>query len=252
MEEFDIPQEFGQSIPEEEQFRVSSEGMESVLNLLREHEVVSTCFVTANFARHRKDLVSRIARSHEIASHGYYHGSFEIGDLKESKRVLDDLTGKEVCGFRRARLEKTDEKKIREAGYGYSSSENPIWLPGRYNHFCDERTVYMSGGLLNIPISASPIVRVPLFWLGIKNFPKWLIKYATWHTLRADGYVNVFFHPWEFADIGRYDLPIYVKRRYGERMLMRLDWYIRWLKERGDFVTIQEFANEKISELTGE
>ncbi|QQE13843.1 polysaccharide deacetylase family protein [Planctomycetota bacterium] len=244
VEEFDIPVEFGQAIREDEQFSVSVVGMKRVLALLDEYDVKATCFTTANFADHERALLGEMGERCEIASHGYWHSSFEGDDLEKSRLVLEELSGQEVRGFRRARFAETSHEAILKAGYTYNSSENPIWMPGRYNHFFKQRRAYMNGELLNVPISASPGLRVPLFWLGIKNFPKWLIRYASWHALKSDGYLNVFFHPWEFSDIRGYELPGYVKGRCGEAMVERLAWYLKWLKERGAFVTFSEFAKD--------
>ena len=62
--------------------------------------------------------------------------------------------------------------------------------------------------------------------------------------MKNDGYLSVFFHPWEFVDISGYELPGYVKGRCGEAMCERLEWYLKWLDKRGEFVTFSEFAND--------
>ena len=244
VEEFDIPTEYGQQIPDADQFSVSAAGMRNVLALLERHDIQATCFTTANFAQHEPELLEKMNERCEIASHGCYHSSFEIGDLEKSRLALEAMCGQPVKGFRRARFAQTCPKAILQAGYSYNSSDNPIWMPGRYNNFFNPRTIYRQDGLLNMPISASPILRVPLFWLAIKNFPKWLIRYASWHAMKVDGYLNIFFHPWEFADISGYELPGVVKKRCGDAMLERLDWYVGWLKKRGEFVTMGEFEKQ--------
>ncbi|QDU34178.1 Polysaccharide deacetylase [Poriferisphaera corsica] len=241
VEEFDIPIEYGQSIDEAEQISVSASGTQKILQLLKSHQIKSTCFTTANFAIHQKSLVKTMSKDCEIASHGYWHSRFEIDDLKRSKDVLEEISGQQVYGFRRARFAYTPQNMIFEAGYRYNSSENPIWMPGRYNNFFGNRTAYIEQDLLNIPISATPTLRIPLFWLAIKNFPLWLIHYASRQVLKSDGYLNIFFHPWEFEDIEKYHLPKYVTSRCGEMMLDRLDWYIRLLKQHGEFIYMKDY-----------
>jgi peptidoglycan/xylan/chitin deacetylase (PgdA/CDA1 family) len=240
-EEFDIPEEYGQRIPEDVQLKVSAAGLRLVLDQLDQLEIIATFFTTAHFALHHPELMKRIAARHEVASHGYHHSTFRDGDPERSRTELERLTGSPVAGFRMARMGKVDPARLREAGYRYDSSENPIYLPGRYNNLLARRRAYEADGLLRVPASATPLVRFPLFWLAFKNFPLPLMKAAAGLTLRADGYLNIYFHPWEFSHLGAYHLPWYVKRIYGQAMLGRMDSYLRWLKRRGEFVTFAQF-----------
>ncbi len=242
MEEFDLPREYGVTISDDEMYEITTTGMNRVLGVLEQHGVCVTFFVTANYALREGEMIKRmVAGGHEIASHGYDHGSFCDIDLQKSRDVLCEVSGQDVVGFRRARLVETNREAIAAAGYTYNSSENPIWLPGRYNHFFGTRTAYLTGELLNVPISATPWLRVPLFWLGVKHFPMWLIKSASARVLRHDGYLNIFFHPWEFVDLSKYDLPRVITRRMDHVMLGRLSAYLRWLSGRGDFICMRDF-----------
>jgi peptidoglycan/xylan/chitin deacetylase (PgdA/CDA1 family) len=240
-EEFDIPREYGQAISEETQFRVSGEGFAAVLDLLDHLDVSATFFTTAAFALRHEEPVRRAAARHEIASHGYAHSSFTNDDLRRSKDALERVCGAPVVGFRRARLAPTDRGAIQAAGYRYNSSENPIWLPGRYNNLRAPRKPYFTGDLLNIPVSAVPLVRFPLFWLTLKNLPLWTVKAGSAATLASDSCLNLYYHPWEFTDLRPYRLPWYIKRRDGQRMLDRLADYLLWLKRRARFATFAEF-----------
>lgn len=241
-EEFDIPQEYGQRVSADLQFDVASRGMEVVLDLLDRLRIPATFFATAHFAQNRPGLVLRaVAAGHEIASHGFYHSSFEEADLGRSRVALERVAGQAVRGFRRARLAPTDPRAIRAAGYLYNSSENPTYIPGRYNHFFRPRTARIENGLLELPISVTPLVRFPLFWLSFKNFPLPVIKAASDATLRVDHYLNIFYHPWEFTDLRSYRLPGIVRRIDGQRMVDRLADYLVWLRRRASFETLGRF-----------
>ncbi|HEY9809025.1 MAG TPA: polysaccharide deacetylase family protein [Halomicronema sp.] len=244
VEEFDIPEEYGQKIEDFEKFQVSLEGLKGVLAILEKLDIKATFFITANFAMTYPSLVIKMAEKYEIASHGFYHSSFEIEDLKKSRKVLSEISGQKILGFRMARLKPLDDNYIEEAGYKYNSSMNPTYLPGRYNNFFKPRTAYYSNTLLNIPVSVTPIIRFPLFWLSFKNFPLFLIKLASKFTLNNDRYLSLYYHPWEFANISKYPLPIYVKKLDGEAMLSRLETYLMWLKTQGKFIGFSEFYNE--------
>ena len=133
IEEFDVPKEHQVDISLEEQIRVSSEGTSRILDCLKRNQVKATFFCTANFALHAPEIIRRIQmEGHEIASHGFYHWTFNIEDLKKSKEQLEEMTGLKVFGYRQARMMPVSEKAIYEAGYTYNSSLNPTFIPGRY------------------------------------------------------------------------------------------------------------------------
>ncbi len=241
VEEFDIPGEYGRPVPDDVQFSVSATGLERVLDLLDRLGVTATFFTTALFALRHQALMRRVAVRHEVASHGYAHSSFADEDLPRSRLALEQVCAGPVVGFRRARMVPTDHAAILAAGYRYNSSENPVWLPGRHNNFFKRRTAWFSGELLNIPVSATPVIRFPLFWLSFKNFPLPAVQAAAGMTLAWDSYLNLYWHPWEFADIGSFGLPRFVARPDGQRLADRLGRYIGWLKRRADFTTFREF-----------
>jgi Polysaccharide deacetylase len=241
VEEFDVPEEYGQAVPEAVKFGVSRDGLQPVLEVLDRLQIQATFFTTAHFALHHQSLIRTIAQTHEIASHGFYHSSFEVTDLAKSKQTLEAIAQTEVTGFRMARLQKVDDYAIAGAGYAYNSSMNPTYLPGRYNNFFKTRTAHYRQSLLNIPVSVTPVARFPLFWLSFKHLPLPLYQAASRFTLCCDRYLSLYFHPWEFTDISAFQLPSYIKHRSGQPMLHRLERYLTWLKPQADFITYGNF-----------
>jgi peptidoglycan/xylan/chitin deacetylase (PgdA/CDA1 family) len=246
VEEFDIPLEYGLEISKEEQFAVSKTGLTSLLNLLDTLNICVTLFTTTTFAIKYPKLIKKAAEKHEIASHGLDHNPPTDNDIIKSKKILEEIIKTEIKGFRCPRLQKISEENLSSGGFTYNSSENPIYLPGRYNNFFKPRTVYVTNNnILNIPISASPIVRFPLFWLAFKNIPLPIIKFFSKWTLKHDNYLNIFYHPWEFSDLTSYALPKMIKRYNHNKMLKRFENYLRYLQSlNASFITMHEF--EKI------
>lgn len=242
VEEFDIPEEYGQEVDPLARIDVSSEGLVAVLDLLEKLDISVTCFTTVYFYQKRPDIMARAISRHELASHGYVHSHLQSGDLLRSRLELERLSGRKVYGFRSPRLGYNDPQEVHSAGYSYNSSENPIWLPGRYMNLFKPRLPYVAGGLLNIPVSASPIIRYPLFWLSFKNTPLWLFKKMSKWTLETDGHINIYFHPWEFSDLSGWRLPAVVKRLSGREMLAKLEAYLMWLKNQASFSTCAAFS----------
>lgn len=237
VEEFDAPLERARAISEDDQFRVSREGLERVLAMLKVRRVPVTLFTTVRFAQRFPDLIRDAARTHEIASHAWAHSTFSNDDPLRSREELSRIAGVPVIGFRMPRMAPVDKAALAAAGYRYDASENPVWLPGRYNNFFKPRLPYLTGDLVTIPASATPLLRVPLFWLSFKNFPQWLYRSACAETLAVDGAINTYFHPWEFADLSGFEVPWYAKRIDGERLTDRLGAWIEWIAPRARFAT---------------
>lgn len=112
---------------------------EVTLKLLDDADVKATFFVLGMVAEQFPGLVSRIASAgHEIACHGYSHRliyeqsrtEFEQETVK-AKKMLEDLAGESVNGYRAASFSITDESEwaldvLCAAGFTYDSSIYPV------------------------------------------------------------------------------------------------------------------------------
>lgn len=248
IEEFDMPYEYGKEIAFDEQLAISNEGTLKILAILSKHNIKATFYCTATFALNRRDIIAKIIdEGHELASHGYYHSDFKPEHLKQSKDVLEEISGQPIKGYRMARMMPVDENEIWKAGYQYNSSINPTFLPGRYNNFDKPRTWFFQDGVLQLPSSVSPFIRFPLFWLSFHNLPLGILKWLSKITHRKDGYLNLYFHPWEFTDLKqpeKFGFPNYVTKNTGVDFEKRIDSFIGWAKEKGyEFEKSGDFVN---------
>jgi peptidoglycan/xylan/chitin deacetylase (PgdA/CDA1 family) len=248
VEEFDLPMEYGKSLPFSEQLSISTQGTVTILDLLKTVDIKATFFVTANYAINQPHIIKRIvAEGHELASHGYYHSSFTNSHLLESKIALEKLSGAAVNGFRMARMMPVDLAELKRSGYQYNSSLNPTWIPGRYNHFDKPRTWYVEEGTIQLPSSVSPLIRFPLFWLSFHNLPMSFLKWLSFKTYKKDKYLNIYFHPWEFTDLKlpEFGLPGYITKNSGSAFTSRLQNFITSAQDRGmRFGTISQFLDK--------
>lgn len=244
VEEFDMPLEYGQVISEKEQLKTGYQGLEALMAIV-DPSVEATFFTTANFAQHYPDAIRSISERHEIASHTFYHSHFREDDLFNSKKILEEITGKPVKGLRMPRMQKPAIKPVLQAGYEYDSSLNPTFLPGRYNNLAFPRKFYTQNGIFRLPVSVSPILRIPLFWLSFKNFPYRYYLHLVKRTLRKDGYVCLYFHPWEFIPLNDYAIPGYTKKFAGPELQNRFKKLVQDLKPFGDCISIEKFMKEK-------
>lgn len=246
VEEFDMPLEYGQQISMEQQLKTGFEGFEVVMDIADSANVAATLFTTANFATHYPKHIQALKPQHEIASHTFYHSSFKTEDLLHSRTALENICGKPVTGLRMPRMRPVNMEDVKVAGYQYDSSINPTFLPGRYNNLHLPRTFYKEMDVVRLPASVTPLLHIPLFWLTFKNVPYNLYLYWVKKTLRKDGYVCLYFHPWEFINISNYKIPAYTKRYCGKKLSQRLKRLIADLKEEGSFVTIDDFLRERV------
>jgi polysaccharide deacetylase family protein (PEP-CTERM system associated) len=110
-----------------------------MLELLEAADVRATFFVLGWVAERFADLISRIeSHGHEIASHGYSHelvhaqtASEFRQDIRLAKKLLEDIVGKNVRGFRAPTFSIGSRnwwayEVLAEEGYEYSSSIYPI------------------------------------------------------------------------------------------------------------------------------
>lgn len=244
IEEFDLPQEYGQVMPVAAQLDAGFRGLQEIENVLDQSYVYATLFTTAFFASNHIVAIRQLSHKHEIASHCFFHSSYTCDDLLFSKETLQEITGKKVFGLRMPRMRKIDPGEVLKAGYQYNSSINPTWLPGRYNNLHIPRLPFREDNLLQFPVSVTPRMRIPLFWLTFRNIPYSLYLRLVLEVLRHDNYVCLYFHPWEFIDLSGFKIPFYIKRSKPRNMLAKLKKLVKDLSGEGNFITMHQYIEE--------
>ena len=246
-EEFDLPREHGTSISLSEAVEISAEGMNRILDILQRQQVTATFFCTVNMAENAPQVMQRIiSQGHEVASHGIDHWQPRPEHVAQSKARLEALCGKPVNGYRQPRMMSTGENTVAQAGYRYDSSLHPTFIVGRYMHLRQPRTPFIQNGVLQIPASVTPVVRIPVFWLACHHYPQWLYHRLCKWTLRHDGLFVIYFHPWEFLPLDQHPewhIPYIIKHRCGDEMTNRLESLITMFKhEDAEFITFNDYV----------
>ncbi len=106
------------------------------------NSIKATFFVLGWLAERLPALVHEIHnRGHEVASHGYNHNLCNEltpenlkQDLTKSKKLLEDITGEPVLGYRAPNFSISDDalRIIQDCGYLYDSSYNSFAMHARY------------------------------------------------------------------------------------------------------------------------
>lgn len=118
------------SLRDETGIKVYKEGMPALLDLYARYNVKRTFFFTGYIAKLIPDIVKLVlADGHEAASHGMLHikpNGFDVmpyekqlRHLKESKALLEDLSGQEVISFRAPALRVNENTTLARAEAGY-------------------------------------------------------------------------------------------------------------------------------------
>lgn len=177
----------------------------------------ATFFVLGWIAQKCPQLVREISdRGHEVASHGYGHDlcpqmeqPLLVHDLKYSKALLEDITGKQVTGYRAPSFSINDQvlNLVREAGYLYDSSFNSFGSNSRYGRL-DLSGYSKSDGVYQI---AMDFFEIPISNLKFKNstlplggggyfrlFPFKLFKQCMDVVFEKEKAFVFYAHPWEF------------------------------------------------------
>jgi len=184
----------------------------------------ATFFILGWIAERLPHLVREIqSRGHEVASHGYYHNLCNQQspaalkkDLTDSKKLLEDITGAPVYGYRAPSFSISNEilKLIEDCGYLYDSSYNSFALHGRYGHI-DLSQNGKNGIALQIqseirnpkseifyelPISNLKLGNRILPWGGggyFRLMPLRLFEIGVKSILKKHGAYLFYMHPWE-------------------------------------------------------
>jgi polysaccharide deacetylase family protein (PEP-CTERM system associated) len=205
---------------------------DALLALFAEAGAKATCFVVGWVAQRHPALVRRIADAgHEIGSHSFWHEVVPrhsreslAQDLAGSRKLLEDLSGTAVRGFRAPGGSITHDSAwaldlVAEAGFTYDSSLNPGHSShGGFAtpHLGPHRLRTASGDLYEIPWSTVGVAgrRLPFAGGGyLRLFPYRVVDACIGMENRAGRPVNVYVHPREIdPDQPRMALPW--KRRF--------------------------------------
>ncbi|MCP5195980.1 MAG: DUF3473 domain-containing protein [Gammaproteobacteria bacterium] len=187
-----------------------------ILDLFAQRDVKATFFTLGWVAERYPALVRRmVAEGHELASHGYAHvratqqtpAEFRE-DVTRTKRLLEDLGGVVVQGYRAASYSIGAGNlwaltELEQAGYRYSSSIYPI-RHDLYGMPEAPRFAFQPDNaptLLEVPITTVRVCGKTLPCGGGGWFRLWPYALSRWALRRVnrwDGQSGVFYlHPWE-------------------------------------------------------
>lgn len=225
--------ELGKDISEEEQYEISRRGIEKVMSFFKKVNIKATFFVGEDMASLYPTLVKHLwEQGHEIALH-YEVSPKSENEIKIFKERLEDITGEQVIGFRTHRFETFPIDRLLALGFLYNNSTHPTFVPGRYCNIFESAEIDKKEGVWNIPVSVTPFLRLPFSWIWFRNFGVNYAKLCSQSIFNVRNIVNIYFHPWDFEDLSKYNIKKYLFlsiRNSGDKCFKHLENYIEWLK----------------------
>lgn len=243
---------------------------ERLLELLAETDARATFFTVGWVAWRHPELVRKIAAAgHELASHSFWHevvrrhdASSFASDIRASKRLLEDLTGQPVEGFRAPGASITPAEAwafdvILEQGFSYDASLCPGFSShGGFDsgHVCPHLLRCRSGTLVEIPSSTIGFRRrrVPYGGGGyLRLLPYSCLRAAIDLDNGLGRPVNIYIHPREI-DIGQPRMALPRLRRFKYYVgLGTTEGKLRRLLTRYRFVGVRQWIRERRPALLG-
>lgn len=188
------------------------------MTLFEEKNVKATFFTLGWVANEHPEMIRKIVDSgHEIASHGLMHRmvtkltpeEFEK-DLSESIKILEDISGQKVLGFRAPTFSIVERtfwawEIMLKLGLAYDSSVYPIWHD-RYGVPNAPRSVYTAFEKNGVNLTEFPMSTMKVFGKNVpfggggylRIFPNWFTKMGIKSVNKEGMPAIMYMHPWEF------------------------------------------------------
>ncbi len=163
----------------------------------------------------------------------------------KTTEILRGIVGKELIGFRAplCSINQSIIYMLNENGYKYDSSIHPTFIPQRYNMLkYPTGPFYLQNSLLEIPLSVTPYMRLPIGWWWLRNVGARYITTASKIILRKEGILVFYFHPWDVVTPVKVDgVPWHIYRNAGQNMLHLLHSVIQYFhRKKIQFCTLTE------------
>jgi polysaccharide deacetylase family protein (PEP-CTERM system associated) len=181
----------------------------SVLDELDKQEAFGTFFVIGELAQKNSMLIREIVgRGHEIASHGWNHRLIDsmnskelLIDLRESKDVLEQVSGEAVLGYRSPcfSANRNINEMLAEAGYRYSSCGISASFHDRYGGGFLGKSLEDRTGIPDFPLPSTELFGRYIPSTGGGYFRLFPLLLQNWLLNRSRQDPLIFYcHPWDF------------------------------------------------------
>lgn len=238
-----------------------------LLDVFNNYNVKTTCFFLGYIAKKHPHLVKETLRQgHEIASHGMYHDVVynmteqQFGnDIADAKHLLEDITGKEIIGYRSPSFSATGKtpwffEALIKAGYKYDSSVFPANRSdgGMKSDMSKPAFINTANGkIFEFPISTTPILGKNFCFFGggyLRLFPVNVILNRAAKLKENDIPVLYYIHPREI-DPHHPRLKMSIIKNFKTYVnLNSVQTKLDKIISSSDFVTLEQYYNKTVKD----
>ncbi len=228
--------------------------VEKLCEVLLKHEAKLTSFVAGKILDEKHDIIDKLSKiDTEFALHSYTHNILETQDtemeIKRAKAAYRNYFGRNPIGYRapQGRISEIHFKALRAEGFVFDSSMIPTLRPGVYNNLTSPTQPYYVEGVLEIPFSVIPLIRLPLIMSYMK-----LLGRAYNLLLRIFGLPSIVVFDFHLHDLFKAEslneLPVkyrIVHNRNASEALGIFNSFVALLRSKGyDFLTMGQLADK--------
>ncbi len=235
--------------------------VEKLLNLFEEYNVKATFFVVANLIPKYKDLIKKISKKHELASHSLSHKNLKSLSLPELRREISgskkliESSGVKCLGFRSPFHIPPKHLPIllKENNYLYDASISRSYYPDRYNmrsapnkpYLASEKSLKNKGKfILEFPVSSFSPLKLPFGLSFIKAFhPFYPLKHIPNNSL-------FYLHSYEITPHKIAKSEHFLTKLFMKRNKNKAELFLKNLLKRNfNFISCHDFIKSNYPEL---
>ena len=173
------------------------ENIDLFLDIIRKYDLKITVFLVGELIEQKKDIIEKFKSVPvEFALHSYTHDiknknpEFKRREVIRAKTAYLNYFQKAPLGYRapQGAISRAEIKELTDQGFKYDCSIFPYYRPGLYNYLkISPRPFHLPDGLLEIPLSVLPFIRLPISLSYIQffgwNFYKLFSRFFGWPSL---------------------------------------------------------------------
>lgn len=173
------------------------ENIDLLLDLIKKYDLKITVFLVGSLIKQKKDIIEKFKSVPvEFALHSYSHDiknknpDFKSLEVIKAKAAYFNYFDQPPFGYRapQGAISQAEIEELVRQGFKYDCSIFPYWRPGLYNNLkIPTKPFCLPSGLLEIPLSVLPIIRLPISLSYIQffgwNFYKLFLRLFGWSSL---------------------------------------------------------------------
>jgi Polysaccharide deacetylase len=241
----DVEPDFGGLLPSDSYYGVAN--LSRMAKIVSKYGIKITAFVTGKTLEDNFSVLKVLDEMNaEVEQHSYGHQvghEQKLEDIDRGIKTHERIFGKKPYGYRAPQgiITHKEVRALEQYGILYDSSIFPAFFPGRYNRtsFPSNPFKITNSGILEIPVSVIPKIRIPisLSYIQLLGFSTFKLLFSLFE---LPDILIYHFHTYELGKVQSYfELPMIAKLGYlrAQRLyrdpLKVFEDFVRYILQRG-------------------